>query len=484
MVRPRELALLLLLAAAWAPARAQEVYFSPFDDPQAAALKVLGEAQHSLDVAQYNIRNAEYLEVLRALRDRGVKVRIVVDKKNADQEWNTLDDQLESEGFQLVRYLNTQRPLAIMHLKAVVIDQKTVMTGSFNWNETARYVNDENMLVLRDEALARAYTREVDMLCGGPMAQGPHQSGKVGVWFSPQDDPRQAVLKAIGRAKQRILVAMFTFADFKVAHALRRAVERGVEVVMVIEKKQADRFPADEVVAEATPKPGHKAPRVLVGGNVSSAHSAMHQKYAVIDGQTVITGACNWTPTAFGGSNEDLLVIEDQALAARYTENFGALVLRYAPEQYQAAEWGIDRPEAVAHFAVHCDATLPGESLYLVGGHSALGEWVPERAIPFTTSDNMWPVWVTNVRVPRGAHAEWKLLIRGPNGDRWEGGANRELLAEEHGTNGAWLVRFGEAGRIEPPRSSAPGSAPTGSTPAPPAPPTSTDGLVGGVDGH
>lgn len=473
-MHPRAVALLLpLLALA---ARGQDVYFSPFDDPQSHAMQILDEATETLDIAQYNIRNVEYLEKLRQLRDRGVKIRIVVDKKNADQEWNTLDDQLEQEGFSIVRYLNTTRPLAIMHLKAVVIDHKTVMTGSFNWNETARYVNDENMLVLRDAALAQAYTREIDMLYGGPQVQGPHQSGKVEVRFSPQDNPRQAVIREIRRAKSRILVAMFTFADYAVSKELAKAVERGVEVVAVIEKKQAERFDADETVAAAVPPVGKKAPRVFVGGNISTAFSAMHQKYAVFDGQRVITGACNWTPTAFGGSNEDLLVIDDAALAAKYTENFGALVLRYAPEEFRAEEWGVDRADGVAHFAVSCDETQPGDTVYLIGSDPALGAWAPERAVPMATSSEMWPVWVANVRLARGAHVEWKLLIRGPSGDRWETGiANRELDAEPHGTNGAWLVHFDEAGRIAAPRGGAPSSTP-GATPG------SSGGIVGGLD--
>jgi hypothetical protein len=99
----------------------------------------------------------------------------------------------------------------------------------------------------------------------------------------------------------------------------------------------------------------------------------------------------------------------------------------------------------------------------------------------------MWPVWVANVRLPRGTRSEWKLLIRGPAGDRWEslGGSsgNRELEAEAHGTHGAWVVRFGEAGRISAPRSE-PGSGSGGAVPPPGVVPPTGGGIVGGVDGN
>jgi phosphatidylserine/phosphatidylglycerophosphate/cardiolipin synthase-like enzyme len=65
--------------------------------------------------------------------------------------------------------------------------------------------------------------------------------------------------------------------------------------------------------------------------NVSSPFSAMHEKFAVFDDARVITGACNWTSTAFDYSNEDLLVIEDAALAARYTAAAGDILAKLRP---------------------------------------------------------------------------------------------------------------------------------------------------------
>ncbi len=44
----------------------------------------------------------------------------------------------------------------------------------------------------------------------------------------------------------------------------------------------------------------------------------------VIDGETVITGSFNFTKAAEKANAENLLVIRDQVLAARYTENWRA----------------------------------------------------------------------------------------------------------------------------------------------------------------
>jgi len=49
-----------------------------------------------------------------------------------------------------------------------------------------------------------------------------------------------------------------------------------------------------------------------------------HRALAIIDGETVITGSFNFTTAAEQKHAENLLVIHDTVLAARYTENWRA----------------------------------------------------------------------------------------------------------------------------------------------------------------
>jgi len=46
---------------------------------------------------------------------------------------------------------------AIAHNKVMVIDEETVIIGSFNLTQSAEERNAENLLVLRDRALAERY---------------------------------------------------------------------------------------------------------------------------------------------------------------------------------------------------------------------------------------------------------------------------------------------------------------------------------------
>ena len=53
------------------------------------------------------------------------------------------------------------------HHKFAVIDNKTVITGSFNWSPSAAHTNDETLLVIDSPQLAKHFTREMDRMWRG-----------------------------------------------------------------------------------------------------------------------------------------------------------------------------------------------------------------------------------------------------------------------------------------------------------------------------
>jgi phosphatidylserine/phosphatidylglycerophosphate/cardiolipin synthase-like enzyme len=54
---------------------------------------------------------------------------------------------------------------AIAHNKVMVIDGEMVLTGSFNFTKAAQEKNAENLLIIRDPALAAQYTQNWDAHC-------------------------------------------------------------------------------------------------------------------------------------------------------------------------------------------------------------------------------------------------------------------------------------------------------------------------------
>jgi len=54
-----------------------------------------------------------------------------------------------------------------LHHKFAVIDNRTVITGSFYWSPSASHQNDEVLLVIESPLLAAHFTREMDRLWRG-----------------------------------------------------------------------------------------------------------------------------------------------------------------------------------------------------------------------------------------------------------------------------------------------------------------------------
>jgi len=82
-------------------------------------------------------------------------------------------------------------------------------------------------------------------------------------------------------------------------------------------------------------------------------------------------------------------------------------------------------------FAVDCSGTEHGEEVFIIGSHKKLGAWDPAEALPCTTSAATFPRWRSkSAKLPNGSRIEFKVIIRGPRGNRWEHGENRLLKVD------------------------------------------------------
>ena len=99
--------------------------------------------------------------------------------------------------------------------------------------------------------------------------------------------------------------------------ALKAAHARGVDVEVIVDKSSARVSKSGSRYSAATYLTNAGIP-VWVDTKVAIAHN----KVMVIDGETVITGSFNFTAAAQKSNAENLLVLEDRALAAEYKANW------------------------------------------------------------------------------------------------------------------------------------------------------------------
>ena len=112
----------------------------------------LASARRRVLVQAYSFTSHPIAEALVAAHRRGVEVRVLMDSEAADGP-ASVRAVLERARIPVQR----DDPPGIAHNKVIVIDESRVITGSFNFTRAAEDRNAENLLVLRDPALAGAY---------------------------------------------------------------------------------------------------------------------------------------------------------------------------------------------------------------------------------------------------------------------------------------------------------------------------------------
>lgn len=151
----------LLPVTTHAVAPRAEIAFSPSGGATELVVHTIESAKTSIRVAAYSFTSKPIATALLDAHKRGVDVRVVVDKANATARY-TMATFLANQGVPV----RVDYRYAIMHDKFIVVDGVTVETGSFNFTAAAESKNAENVMVLRDPAVAERYAREWDRLWG------------------------------------------------------------------------------------------------------------------------------------------------------------------------------------------------------------------------------------------------------------------------------------------------------------------------------
>lgn len=150
------LTLLYLLRTAyhaWFTPPSVEVHFSPKGGCTDAIIHEIRSARHEILVLAYSFTSKPIAQALVDAKLRGVHVDIVLDHSNEHELYTDMHFFLEQG---LTPLIDPQH--AIAHNKVMVIDNRTLLTGSFNFTQHAENDNAENSLVIKGHPeLVRAY---------------------------------------------------------------------------------------------------------------------------------------------------------------------------------------------------------------------------------------------------------------------------------------------------------------------------------------
>jgi phosphatidylserine/phosphatidylglycerophosphate/cardiolipin synthase-like enzyme len=288
---------------------------------ESALVDAIASADHRIDLALYSFSLATVADALIAADARDVEIRMVMEADNMDS-------------YQVRRLLAAGIPIrpddseGLMHDKFVVIDGQVVWTGSMNLTITGALEDANNLVRIASPNLAVDYTLEfeamyLDGLFGDQhWPEIPYPLLSVGgttveVYFSPNDDTSRRLVELINEAQTSIVFLASNFTSDPLTQAMLSARRRGVTVSGLMDAGNALSDTGSDyltMVEAGIPILLDKDP------------GRMHHKVLIIDNAIVVFGSYNFTASAEKRNDENLLIIHDPELAARFFNEYRRLI--------------------------------------------------------------------------------------------------------------------------------------------------------------
>ncbi|MBI2899986.1 MAG: DUF1669 domain-containing protein [Planctomycetes bacterium] len=159
-------------------------------------------------------------------------------------------------------------------------------------------------------------------------------AGEPEAIFAPTEGDRlieKRISREIRGARKSVVVAIYQFTSKEIADALAAAKRRGVDVRVLVDTVQAGNGGLFADVLKLLSSAGVPIRKVYPEGvrfrrtnpkKNEGMRPKFHHKFCVVDGERVITGSYNWTVLADEENHENIVILPDPRIAARFSEQF------------------------------------------------------------------------------------------------------------------------------------------------------------------
>ncbi len=128
--------------------------FTPGGSCESLIVDEIQDAKSSIRLQVYSFTSKPITQSLLEAHKRGVKIEILCDRSQQKEKYSKIHD-LESSG--IATYIDRVDGLA--HNKTIIVDDKTVITGSYNFTYSAQNRNSENLLIIKSDDISKAYLK-------------------------------------------------------------------------------------------------------------------------------------------------------------------------------------------------------------------------------------------------------------------------------------------------------------------------------------
>lgn len=274
-----------------APSALEGVYILPDDGP-GELIAELDAARSSISIEIYLLTDEQVLQALFRARDRGVTVRVLLEKDpyGGSNQQPEIFATLAEGGIQ-VRWNDAAKRFS--HVKLIVIDQRVAMIMNLNITYSALNRNRELAVITTDPALVDHASRifEHDW-------QGKEGSIPGPLVLSP-DTSRATIIGLIDAAVESIDIYAEAMTDRQFIERVIAALDRGVRVRIIMTQSYGQNL-LGEPVGEL----------VRNGAELHTlANPYIHAKLILVDGKQALIGSQNYTATSMDQNREVGVVI-------------------------------------------------------------------------------------------------------------------------------------------------------------------------------
>ena len=138
---------------------AVSIYFGPGDDVLAGLIAELQKAQRSIRFMTFSFTEDSVGNTVIARANAGVQVSGIFETRGSQTDSSELP-RMFCVGLNVLQDGNPYT----LHHKVFIVDETTVITGSFNISNNATRSNDENLVIIQSPEIARLYIQEYERL--------------------------------------------------------------------------------------------------------------------------------------------------------------------------------------------------------------------------------------------------------------------------------------------------------------------------------
>ncbi len=160
-----------------------ENYFAAEDGVAQRVAAQIRQAQHSIRFLAFSFTHDGIAQAVLDRAKAGVQVSGVFETTGSNTRFSEYG-KLKQAGLEVYQDGNPY----VMHHKVFILDDDTVIFGSFNFSDNADKDNDENLLIVKDAGFAQPFIQEFDKVLA--VAKDPPRRGRDREQASERERPR------------------------------------------------------------------------------------------------------------------------------------------------------------------------------------------------------------------------------------------------------------------------------------------------------